>query len=49
MIKKEQIKEYEEQRLGRNKDTKVNLTYINSGKYRKKFNYPKLFTEQYLN
>lgn len=39
MIKKEQIKECEEQRLGRNKDTKVNLTYINSGKYRKKFNY----------
>lgn len=28
---------YEEQRYGRNKDTQVNHTYIDSGEYRKKF------------
>jgi len=30
-------KEDEEQRYGRNKDTAINRTYINSGDYRKKF------------
>lgn len=30
------MKEIEEQRLGRNKDTVVNHTYINSGEYRRK-------------
>ena len=29
--------EDEEQRYGRNKDTIINRTYINSGDYRKKF------------
>lgn len=28
---------YEEQRYGRNKDTQINHRYIESGKYRKKF------------
>ena len=31
------MKEIEEQRLGRNKQTAINHTYICSGKYRKKF------------
>ena len=31
--------EDEGQRYGRNKDTVINHTYINSGSYRKKFNY----------
>ena len=31
--------EDEGQRYGRNKDTAINHTYINSGSYRKKFNY----------
>ncbi|MCM1289006.1 MAG: hypothetical protein NC240_11925 [Clostridium sp.] len=31
------MKEIEEQRLGRNKETVINYTYINSGEYRKKF------------
>ena len=31
------IIEVEDQRYGRNKDTLVNSTYINSGEYRKKF------------
>lgn len=30
------MKEIEEQRLGRNKDTVINHTYINGGEYRKK-------------
>lgn len=30
-------KKYEEQRYGRNKDTVINATYINSGDYRRKF------------
>lgn len=33
------IQEIEEQRIGRNKDTIINNTYINSGEYRRKFDY----------
>ena len=42
-MKKERVQavlleaEDEEQRYGRNKDTIINRTYINSGEYRKKF------------
>lgn len=34
---KERMRETEEQRLGRNKDTVINNTYIDSGEYRRKF------------
>lgn len=37
MIVINRIEEIEEQRSGRNKNTTINNTYINSGKYRKKF------------
>ena len=35
--KEESMVELEEQRIGRNKETSINHTYINSGGYKRKF------------